>query len=681
MMDSMHIILAPFPSLIGVEILAVFAAIAVLYAFSKRARGAWGRAVVLALVLAALANPSIVTEQRQPLKDIALLVVDESASMQIGERKAQVDRALDVLSQKLADFKDLETEILYVKGREETDLFHAIDQKLATLPRDRLAGIIALTDGEVHDKPQADLPTPLHALLAGQHDEIDRRLIIKQAPAYGIVGKKVTITVRIDDQPKPLGSLAVVSLRRDNGDIQTVTMPIGKDVPFDVTIDHAGENLIAFSTDTLPHELTSLNNTAVVSVNGIRDRLRVLLVSGQPHIGGRTWRNFLKADPAVDLIHFTILRSPAKMDNTPNNELALIAFPVRELFEVKLKSFDLVILDRFHNQSLVPDEYLENIARYVEDGGALLVSNATDEIDSSLSASPLSRVLPVVPTGELLTGRFVPDLTQVGQRHPVTSPLVVDMPHDQWGPWFRQIAGHATKGDVLMSGYNNQPLLVLDHVGKGRVAQFLSDQFWLWSRQGSGPQAEMLRRVAHWLVQEPELDETALHAHSESTDAGWNLVISKRSLHDTSDDVTVIDPKGQIIQSHLVVGSVPGVLTSTIPVTQTGLYRLKADDKEILTMVGTTDALEFKDMLATEDILEPFVKDSGGGIEWLADQVPNIHRVAAGSAAKGWNWIGLRQNGQYRIIGSRDYPLLPPWLLVISILVVAFWVWRREGKS
>ncbi len=204
-----------------------------------------------------------------------------------------------------------------------------------------------------------------------------------------------------------------------------------------------------FQRHRSPGELTTINNSVAVTVNGIRDRLRVLLISGEPHIGGRTWRNFLKSDPAVDLVHFTILRSPNKMDGTPNSELALIAFPVHELFDLKLKSFDLVIFDRFRRQSLIPDEYLDNIATYVENGGALLISNATNETIPQLTFSPLARILPAEPTGNLLTGSFVPDLSPVGQRHPVTAALPDEMPRKDWGPWFRQIDSRVTKGDRL----------------------------------------------------------------------------------------------------------------------------------------------------------------------------------------------------------------------------------------
>ncbi|HEU0118714.1 MAG TPA: hypothetical protein VFR09_08795, partial [Alphaproteobacteria bacterium] len=632
MSDHFHIVFAPGLPWVALETLGAIAALLSAYALRAKAKGALWRIAAFALLLLALANPSLIAEKREALKDTALLVIDDSASIKIGDRATQAQKAADAITQKISAMDDLTLETVHVKGTDETDLFEAVQQKLSGLSRDRLAGIIAITDGEVHDKPETPLNAPFHALIAGHKNEIDRRIVIKEAPAYGLVGKSVKLTLRVEDAPKQQSEHATITFRRDDGTEQSFDAPVGEDVHFEAPIGHAGANLFAFSTATLPNELTPINNTAAVSVSGIRDRLRVLLVSGQPHIGGRTWRNFLKADPAVDLVHFTILRSPMKMDTVPNTELSLIAFPVHELFEVKLSSFDLVIFDRFRQQSLVPDEYLENIAKYVENGGALLISNSTDTAVPPLTLSPLARILPTEPTGRLLTNRFVPDLSEAGQRHPVTSALPTDMPREKWGPWFREVEARAKKGEVLMTGINGSPLLVLDHVGNGRVAQFLSDQFWLWSRgyENGGPQAEMLRRVAHWLVQEPELDETALRAHGDLTEQGWQLTITRQSLHDSSADISVIGPDNQTTHATLAPSNQPGILTATMPVKDTGLYHLNDGKKDLFVMVGPKDAPEFGDIRATSDVLAPIVKSSGGGTFWLDDHPdgPSIQRVS-----------------------------------------------------
>ena len=150
-------------------------------------------------------------------------------------------------------------------------------------------------------------------------------------------------------------------------------------------------------------ELTLDNNRALFTINGVRDRLRVLLVSGEPYQGERAWRNLLKSDPAIDLVHFTILRTPQKDDFTPVRELSLIVFPMRELFEQKLKEFDLIIFDRYKSGNLITRDYFRNIAEYVKGGGALLVSvGPVFATQRSLYRTPLGAMLPAAPLGDVL---------------------------------------------------------------------------------------------------------------------------------------------------------------------------------------------------------------------------------------------------------------------------------------
>jgi hypothetical protein len=728
MTGHLHILFSPLLPVVWLAALGAGATVLAGFALFRRARGVALRIVLFALLLLALANPSLIGEKREPIKDTALVVIDDSASMKLGDRLAQAKRAEEAIAAKLAAFSDLDVETLHVAGEDETDLFRAIELKRSSIPAGRLAGIIAVTDGQIHDAPTSEFPAPFHALIAGQKGEVDRRLIVKAAPAYGIVGQEATLTLRVEDEPKAQSSNATVTITRDDGTSQTLTVPVGEDAPIKAEIKHGGANVLAFEAEGLPQELTAINNTATASINGIRDRLRVLLVSGEPHSGGRNWRNLLKADPAVDLVHFTILRSPLKDNSVPNAELSLIAFPSQEIFDTKLKNFDLVIFDGFGDRLLIPDKYLANIANYVENGGALLVTNATGEQAAELSQSPLSRVLPTVSNGELLTGSFVPTPTEAGKRHPVTATLGEAMPQNLWAPWYRQVDARVENSDseTVLTGMNRKPLLVLAHVGQGRVAQFLSNQFWLWARQypQGGPQGELLRRTAHWLVQEPELDEAALRAHAERGGAGWQIVVTKQSLHDDAAEVVVTGPDNQPLQVRLdhesfgcgaSSGVMPaqagihlaepnmdsrlrgndadgaclntsapaGTLRAVVPAKDIGLYHVKDDSREILVMAGMLNAPEFGAMVATEKVVAPVAKTSGGAVTWLADKpdAPDIRRTDKNSAQSGWGWIGLKKNGQYRVTGSTVYPLWPAWAAVALLLVVAMGVWRREGKN
>src|SRR5205814_718168 len=361
---------------------------------------------------------------------------------------------------------------------------------------------------------------PIHALLSGSRGEIDRRVVLEQSPRFGIVGKEQTLRFRIEDTSggsAPIG----VDVHMGDGKTQRLEVRAGESVSLPVMVDHGGQNITEIIADPLPGEITEQNNRAISIIEGIRDRLRVLLVSGEPHPGERTWRNLLKADASVDLVHFTILRPPEKQDGTPIKELSLIAFPTRELFVDKLSEFDLIIFDRYQRQGVLPMAYLGNVADYVQKGGAVLIAAGPDfAAADGLYNTPLSAVLTTTPSGRILEGGFRPEVTERGKRHPVTRGLPGEGDKEPtWGRWFRLVEATANGGDVLMSGIENKPLLVLSREGQGRVAMLLSDHGWLWARgfEGGGPQTELLRRIAHWLMKEPDLEEEALSGRQDQS--------------------------------------------------------------------------------------------------------------------------------------------------------------------
>lgn len=525
MNSSLTIHFAPIiPDLLIYGMAATCALMLVLSVFFYK-RGLFWRILCATGFILVFLNPSIVEEDRKPVKDVVAVIVDRSPSQSNGARTARADAALAYLKNELADFASLELRTIEAPAitetvTNETRLFDAADQILSDVPLKRRAGAIFITDGQIHDVPKnperyADYG-PVHTLLTGDPDEKDRQLVVLEAPAYGIVGQNVTIRYRIEDTDNINEEFATVVTRINNENPSMDLVPVGEEKTFTVTINHAGQNVVDLQASPLDDEITMANNRAPLIINGVRDRLRVLLVSGQPHAGGRTWRNLLTADPGVDLVHFTILREPNKLDATPQNELSLIAFPFRELFEVKLYDFDLIIFDRYRLNRILPNFYFANIANYVKEGGALLeASGPSFATADSVYTTALKDVLPAYPTGQVIQRAYVPEITDVGLRHPVTQDLrwfSQQNSEEGWGSWLRQVAVHPLSGHVLMSGINKNPLLILDRVGEGRIAQLASDQIWLWSRgfEGGGPQAELLRRLAHWLMKEPELEEMRL---------------------------------------------------------------------------------------------------------------------------------------------------------------------------
>ncbi|MBP7334980.1 hypothetical protein [Niveispirillum sp.] len=693
-MIGQDIAFAPLIPLSALLPLAVLAALIAGYGLYRRARGGWWRLAGLTVLLLALSNPSLVTEKREPIKDVAVVVIDQSPSQKIGDRTARTEKAASAVREKLSRFSDLDVRVVRAGGGadgtevEETRLMEAMTRAVSDVPRGRLAGAILITDGQVHDVA-ASLPSladfgPVHALLTGEKDEGDRRLTIVQAPSFGIVGKDITFTIRVDDLPGGGGDdLAGVTLRQDGQDPMMMSVPVGQEVPITLPLSHGGLNIVELTAEAGRRELTLANNRAAVVVNGVRDRLRVLLVSGEPHAGERTWRNLLKADPAVDLVHFTILRPPEKNDGTPIRELSLIAFPIRELFEMKLSEFDLIIFDRYKKRGVINNMYLANIAEYVEKGGAFLeASGPTFATPMSLYRSPIGTVLPAEPTGRVMEEPFKPTVTDLGKRHPVTAGLTDAADGvGPWGRWMRQIDVTADKGSVVMSGAEGRPLLILDRVGQGRVAQLASDHFWLWSRgfEGGGPQAELLRRLAHWLMKEPELEENDLRTAVD----GSRITITRRSLEPDTRPLTVTSPADLAQQVEMRDGG-NGQAVGTLIASEPGIWRVTDGEKSAVAVVGAVNPPELADVRSTPEPLTPALKATGGGFYWLGgdgSQVPGIRRVRPDRDAAGSGWLGLRGNGDHVVTGVTQTPLLPGLpvlLLALGMLVLA---WRREGRG
>ncbi|MCC6306800.1 MAG: hypothetical protein IT545_16640, partial [Rhodobacteraceae bacterium] len=410
---------------------AALAAALVALALWRGLAGWWLRALALAAILAAIANPSVHREERDPLPDIVLVVADASASQGLADRPGQTAAALAGIATRLAAIPGTEMRLVRVGDGPDnggTRAMTALAGALAEVPRGQVAGAIVVTDGQVHDAALAPpLEAPLHVLLTGREGDWDRRLVVRAAPAFAILGEPVTLTLRIEDEGRvPAGVAGRADLAIAVGGEPPVafSVPTGEDLELPVTLEHGGLNVLRFEVAAAAGEITPRNNAAIVQINGVRDRLRVLLVSGEPHAGERVWRNLLKADAAVDLVHFTILRPPEKQDGVPVAELSLIAFPTRELFIDKIDEFDLIIFDRYRLRGILPASYFDNIRRYVLEGGAVLVA-AGPEYGSaeSLFRTALADVLPGVPTARVLEEGFRPAVTALGLRHPVTEGL------------------------------------------------------------------------------------------------------------------------------------------------------------------------------------------------------------------------------------------------------------------
>lgn len=674
-----------FSPLLPLPVIGLAALVVVLFTAIALMRGLSGwalRGLGALLVVGALVQPMYQSEDRTPLKDIVVLLIDQSASQTLLDRARTTENRTAEIEAALAARPNTQVHRIEVNdGPDDTGslLMTALSEQLSKLPSERIAGIILLSDGLLHDLELApELPAPLHLMLSGKKSDWDRRVTVKNAPAFAILDEEITLTLRIEDSGAAPATPVIVPLiiSVDGGPPQSYQVPLNQDLSLPITLPHAGRNIIQFETPKVAGELTDRNNSALVQINGVRDRLRVLLVSGQPHAGGRIWRNLLKSDSAVDLVHFTILRSPNKQDGVPVDELSLIPFPTRELFMEKIHDFDLIIFDRYKRRGILPALYLDNVVDYVRNGGAVLVAAGPDFASAnSLYRSPLSNILPAEPTARVITKPLRPKLTAVGQKHPVTANLSSDK--TEWGRWLRQIEVTQKSGHILMSGADERPLLILDRQGEGRVALLASDHAWLWHRgfEGGGPQRELLRRLAHWMMKEPDLEEETLTARAY----GDGLKIIRQSLQDNIAPVTVTSPSGNKSLLNLKQ-TAPGRFEADLQTDELGLYRLIGNGQSSVVGLGPTAPREFEHTIATAELLKPLITSTGGGVIRMTVALPGLRDVRPGRKAAGRGWIGLTPRKAFETRDITQLALLPPWLVLLLIAGLITAGWLREGR-
>ena len=680
--------MAPWSIMIA---LAAAAAIVTALALYARRRGALLRGLGLALVWLALADPSLVREDRQPLKDVVAVVLDRSASQGLGPRKAQTDAAREKLEAALAALGDIETRVIEAAGEPRADgtqIFAGLANGLSDVPPERVGAVFIVTDGQVHDIPAnagaLGFKAPLHALVTGREGERDRRVELVEAPRFGLVGKDQMVQLRVVESGGS-GAPAPLRVLRDGKEIARVTARPGDRIRVPVRIEHGGPNVVEIEAAALADELTLVNNKAVLTIEGVRDKLKVLLVSGEPHAGERAWRNLLKSDANVELVHFTILRPPEKQDGTPISELSLIAFPTADLFGAKIREFDLIVFDRYSNQSVLPTLYFDNIVRYVRDGGALLIAAGPDYGQrDGLFHSPIGRMAPARPTGVLTEQPFRARVSDEGKKHPVTRALPGSQSEPPgWSPWFRQIEAETQKGGVaVLSGLRDKPLLVLSREDRGRVALLLSDQMWLWSRgyEGGGPHVDLQRRLAHWLMKEPDLEEEALRAQAR----GREIVVTRQSLKARTGDVEMTTPSGATSRVALTADE-PGLASATITAEELGLYRFTDGALSALAHVGPENPREFQDVVSTTDKLRPLAEATGGTARRLATQgddvaLPRLVAMRESPIYGGADYAGVKRTQASVAVGIGISPLAIGLLGLVALLGSLILAWGWEGR-
>lgn len=667
-------------------------------------RSAWIRASVGAAGIALLLNPEILQEDRLPLSTQIAVVVDKSASQMLDGRNILTQAAYEALAAQLNGLDHVEIRLIEAgdatAGQDGTNLFGALQAGLSDIAPERLGAVILLTDGRVHDAtalPATIQGVPLHILISGREaGEVDRRIAIERAPAYGMVEQEELIRFRVvDDGVQDAHNEKINVIVRSNGEIiDRIQVTPGKTQDLRIQVPQTGRNVIELEAETLAGELTEINNRVAVTIEGVRDTMRVLLLSGRPNVSERAWRDLLKTDPAVDLVHFSIMRPADLVDDVPLDETSLIPLPTQEVFEQKLGEFDLVIFDHYEDSGMIPARYLQNLADYVQAGGALMVSADPGFAGKrSLYNTPLGAVLPAQPSGDVVEAPFHPAVNDLGGRHPVTRDLGQDAQNMAsgdspiWGRWLRMVRVNALSGHVVMEGEDDAPLLILDRKGQGRVAMLASDMAWLWARgyEGGGPYESLTRRVSHWLMKEPALEEEALRILYQNGE----LIVERQTLKDDVQDVKLFSPSGTTQQVTLSPYR-PGIWRASVKADELGLYIAEQNDAQARTNVGPANPREYQDTLASAEILRPYAQRSGGLVAYMGDANRNpasirltpVESPRAGQAMSGNGWMGVHMRGASDLQDVKRWPLLGGWQgLALAVgLILAMW-WREGGGT
>ena len=650
--------------------------------FKLKAPGNIFRATLICLIILSIANPTMVSENRENIPDTVALILDLSPSQNINNRKSLAQSSYNSIKTELEKINNLDIRVKTINGKKGSKLFEPLASMVGDISSDRVAGAIIITDGQIEDAPSIlenyNFKAPVNIILTGEKEEKDRRLIIESSPRFGIVGEEIKIDIKVEDISANTPN-ALVTINMNDEIEQSRSIPIGEVVTITMPLERAGITSLNIEVEPGKEELTLQNNKSVIEINAIRERLKVMLVSGEPNMGLRSWRNLLNSDPSVDLVHFTILRPPNKQDLTPVGELSLIPFPSRELFQANLNDFDLIIFDQYHLRGILPQFYLKNVVEYVVNGGALLDASGPEYAGPySLSLSPLQNILPTEPTGDIIVQEFIPIMTKDGERHPVTANLKDDI-NSNWGPWYRMVEGLTIAGDVLLEGPDARPLLVLNRVGQGRVAQILSDQSWVWTKSGvnKGPQADLLRRLVHWLMKEPELEENELSAKIDND----TILITKNSLNLDKKPIISTSPdniKEEIVLEDIGRGKQIGKILSP----KEGTWKFSSGNSQISLIVGNSNSSEYLDVRATDNIVKPIVSYTSGSINWVNNEknIPQIKQIQKNKLTDNSKNIQLIKNEKYYVKNIQQSSLTPWYFVLIFSLILLFLSWYRETK-
>lgn len=463
------------------------------------------------LLFLAVLNPQRIIKTQTILPINIGIITDYSQSMLASKRTNGTRNFENNLISKLKEYSNLNIITENIPSvSQNSDFALAIDRVLKKSPEAQIGAVFIITDGLNQSAKNLKWQFPIYQMLVGEENETDYYVKLISRPKPTKIGENANIEfIVVNDKIKNGKIKTIIHIGQE---IMQIDAKLNEITKLEIKVQNRKIIPIAIEAISDEAEVSKANNAIITQIEPAQDSLRVLLVTGEPYEGARAWRNLLKSDPAIDLVHFTLLRGPTKIDTAYESELALIPFPTEELFINKLNEFDLVIFDRFENLIGLRPIYMENIKQYVKNGGAFLASlGPRDTLGQGIMNTSIKDILPIEGIPNPIDEEFTPQITQTGKIHPITSTL-----NGQWGKWDRFFKTKA-KGIVLLSN-NENPILVIDKYEKGRVAVILSDKSWFWQRgyDGGGPFRELIGRTAYWLMGDEKLADTVLKLSSKN---------------------------------------------------------------------------------------------------------------------------------------------------------------------
>ena len=654
------------------------------------------RFITFVIILVIIFNPIVNSTDKELKNDIVIIVSDFTKSIKETSKENKVKIVKQNLNDQLKKFNNLNVlNINVLEEKENTSLeidnygtliHKSITRSLNNINIDRVSGIIVLTDGQIHDMQNFNTISksiPIHFMIIGNKQEKDQFLLAENIPKYVLLGNNLEFNVEIISN---IGESKVkTSFFLDGSLIKTMSLIPNKAHKISLPLKHAGENILDIKINNNSKEISFLNNSITQVVNGVHDRLRVMLISGEPNMGLRNLRNILNSDPSIELIHFTILRPPTKRDLTPVKELSLIPFPTQELFAADISKFSLIIFDQYGLQGILPPKYLDNITRFVIEGGALLdIAGKKYVSEESLTYSPIKKILPTKPLSDFQSNGFKPLLTEIGERHPITNKIKdnYNNNNNEWGNWFSFTKSSIISGKKLMH-FDNYPILVVDKVGQGRVAQILSNQSWVWqkSEKNRGPLIALIRNTIQWLLKNPRMEENFIQFKKNNK----QVLVQLNSLKSGDVSSQITTPSNKKIKM-VLKDNKKGMLEGTFISDEKGKFKITFNEKEKFIHIGEKNKIELLDIRSSDKTIKEYINKKHENsdlitIFWEEEGIPEVVRVYNNKVINGKKWIGILKKNVVKEGASVKKEFFKWYLIFFLLVSFLFLSWYREGKE